>query len=51
MTAPRKKGVRFADPNECVRDDVCWASVPRAGILAHHVETTAGSGQCHEVGA
>ena len=51
MTAPRKKGVRFADPNDCVRDKVCSAGVPRAGIAAHHVETTAGSGQSHEVGA
>ena len=33
-------GVRFADPTECVRDKVCWASVLRAGIAAHHVETT-----------
>ena len=43
--------MRFADPTVCVRDKVCWASVPRAGILAHHVETTTGSGQSHEVGA
>ena len=43
MTAPRKKGVRFADPNDCVRDKVCSAGVPRAGIAAHHVETTTGT--------
>ena len=43
--------MRFADPTVCVRDKVCSAGVPRAGILAHHVETTTGSGQSHEVGA
>ena len=43
--------MRFADPSECVRDKVCSAGVPRAGIAAHHVETTTGSGQSHEVGA
>ena len=41
--------MRFADPTVCVRHKVCWASVPRAGIAAHHVETITGSGQCHEV--
>ena len=41
--------MRFADPTVCVRDKVCWASVPRAGIPGHLAKTIAGSGQCHEV--
>ena len=45
MTAER---VRFADTTVFVKK---CASVPRAGIAAHHVETTTGSGQNHEVGA
>ena len=40
-----EEGVRFADPNECVRDKVCSASAPRACVPAHLVETTTGSGQ------
>ena len=39
MTAPRKKGGCLALPTECVRDNVCSASIPRACIPAHLVET------------